>query len=165
MASESSFDVVSKVDMAEVNNAVNQALMEIKQRFDFKGSKSSIEADGKENKITVVSDDNIKIKSVIDILQSKLIKRNVPIKNMVYGKVEPAAEGTARQVITIQQGIPTEKGKEIVKLVKESKLKVQASIQQEQVRISGKSKDDLQEVMQLLKGKDLGIQLQFINYR
>jgi len=165
MASESSFDVVSKVDMAEVTNAITQAQMELKQRYDFKGSKSSIEGNLKEEKITVISDDNVKIKSVIEILQSKLIKRNVPVKNLIYGKVEGASEGKARQVITIQQGIPTEKAKEVVKAIKESKLKVQTSIQQEQVRVSGKSKDDLQAVMQLLKGKDLGIQLQFINYR
>ena len=163
MAAENSFDVVSKIDMAEVTNAVSQAMKEISQRFDFKGSKSDItqEKDG----LVIISDDEYKLKSVIDILQSKLVKRGVPIKNLSYGTVEPAQGGTVRQRVTLQQGIPQEKAKTIVKSVKDSKLKVQASIQSDQVRISGKSRDDLQKVIQLLKEKDFGLELQFDNYR
>lgn len=163
MAAENSFDIVSKIDMAEVANAVNQAMKEIGQRFDFKGSKSSItqEKDG----IVVISDDEYKLKSVVDILQVKLVKRGVPIKNLSYGKVEPAQAGTVRQRISIQQGIPTEKAKDIVKAIKDTKLKVQASIQADQVRVSGKSRDDLQAVIQTLKAKDFGLELQFTNYR
>lgn len=163
MAAENSFDVVSKIDMAEVTNAVTQALKEISQRFDFKGSKSDITQE-KEG-LVVISDDEYKLKSVIDILQNKLVKRGVPIKNVSYGKVEAALAGTVRQRLTLQQGIPTDKAKEIVKAIKDSKIKVQASIQAEQVRVSGKSRDDLQSVIALLKGKDFGIELQFDNYR
>lgn len=163
MAAENSFDIVSKIDMAEVTNAVNQAMKEIGQRFDFKGSRSSItqEKDG----IVIISDDEYKLKSVVDILQVKLVKRGVPIKNLSYGKVEPAQAGTVRQRISIQQGIPTEKAKDIVKAIKDTKLKVQASIQADQVRVSGKSRDDLQAVIQTLKAKDFGLELQFTNYR
>jgi cyclic-di-GMP-binding protein len=163
MAAENSFDVVSKIDMAEVTNAVTQALKEISQRFDFKGSKSNITQE-KEG-LVVVSDDEYKLKSVIDILQNKLVKRGVPIKNVSYGKIEAALAGTVRQRLALQQGIPTDKAKEIVKAIKDSKIKVQASIQAEQVRVSGKSRDDLQSVIGLLKGKDFGIELQFDNYR
>jgi uncharacterized protein YajQ (UPF0234 family) len=163
MAAENSFDVVSKIDMAEVTNAVTQALKEISQRFDFKGSKSNITQE-KEG-LVVVSDDEYKLKSVIDILQNKLVKRGVPIKNVSYGKIEAALAGTVRQRLALQQGIPTDKAKEIVKAIKDSKIKVQASIQAEQVRVSGKSRDDLQSVITLLKGKDFGIELQFDNYR
>lgn len=163
MAAENSFDIVSKIDAAEVTNAVNQAMKEIGQRFDFKGSRSSItqEKDG----IVIISDDEYKLKSVVDILQGKLVKRGVPIKNLSYGKVEPAQAGTVRQRISIQQGIPTEKAKDIVKAIKDTKLKVQASIQADQVRVSGKSRDDLQAVIKTLKAKDFGLELQFTNYR
>lgn len=163
MAAENSFDVVSKIEMTEVTNAVTQATKEIGQRFDFKGSKSSIteEKDG----LVVVSDDEFKLKSVIDILQTKLVKRGVPIKNLTYGKMESALGGTVRQRITLQQGIPTDKAKEIVKAIKDAKMKVQASIQADQVRVSGKNRDDLQAVIQLLKEKDFKLDLQFTNYR
>jgi uncharacterized protein YajQ (UPF0234 family) len=163
MAAENSFDVVSKVDMAEVTNAVTQALKEIGQRFDFKGSKSNITQE--KDALVIVSDDEYKLKSVIDILQGKLVKRGVPVKNLSYGKVEAALAGTVRQKITLQQGIPIEKAKEIVKAIKDSKIKVQASIQADQVRVSGKDRDNLQTVIQLLKGKDFGVELQFDNYR
>ncbi len=163
MAAENSFDVVSKINMSEVTNAVTQAMKEISQRFDFKGSKSNITQE--KDALVVISDDEYKLKSVIDILQTKLVKRGVPIKNLTYGKVEAALAGTVRQRIAMQQGIPTDKAKEIVKAIKDSKIKVQASIQAEQVRISGKSRDDLQTVIQLLKGKEFGIELQFENYR
>ncbi len=163
MAAENSFDIVSKVDMSEVTNAVTQAMKEIGQRFDFKGSKSNITQE--KDALIVVSDDEYKLKSVIDILQNKLVKRGVPIKNVSYGKVESALAGTVRQRLTLQQGIPTDKAKEIVKAIKDSKIKVQASIQSDQVRVSGKSRDDLQTVIQLLKGREFGIELQFENYR
>jgi uncharacterized protein YajQ (UPF0234 family) len=163
MAAENSFDVVSKVDMAEVTNAVTQAMKEIGQRFDFKGSKSNITQE--KDALVVVSDDEYKLKSVVDVLQNKLVKRGVPIRNLTYGKVESALAGTVRQRIALQQGIPTDKAKEIVKAIKEAKLKVQASIQSDQVRVSGKSRDDLQTTISLLKGKDFGIELQFDNYR
>jgi uncharacterized protein YajQ (UPF0234 family) len=163
MAAENSFDVVSKIDMAEVTNAVTQAMKEISQRFDFKGSKSNITQEKED--LVIVSDDEYKLKSVIDILQNKLVKRGVPIKNVSYGKVEAATGGTVRQRLTLQQGIPTDKAKEIVKAIKDSKIKVQASIQADQVRVSGKSRDDLQSIIALLKGKDFGIALQFDNYR
>lgn len=149
--------------MQEVNNAVNQANKEIVQRYDFKNSKSEITFDNENLKI--ISDDQYKLESVIDILQTKLIKRNVSIKNLEYGKVEEASGGTVRQIIKIKQGIETEKAKEIVKVIKETKIKVQAQIMGEQVRVTGKNKDDLQEVLQLLKEKDFGIELQFTNYR
>jgi hypothetical protein len=163
MAAENSFDVVSKIDMAEVTNAVTQAMKEIGQRFDFKGSKSNITQE--KDALVIVSDDEYKLKSVIDILQSKLVKRGVPVKNLNYGKMEAALAGTVRQKITLQQGIPIDKAKEIVKVIKDSKIKVQASIQADQVRVSGKDRDNLQTVIQLLKGKDFGVELQFENYR
>jgi len=165
MSKENSFDIVSVIEMQEVVNAVNQAMMEIRQRFDFKGSKSDIKLEEKDKKIVLISDDEYKIKSVIDILQTKLVKRGVSLKALKYDKVEPATGGTVRQVITLQQGIPVEKAKEIVKIIKDTKLKVQAQIQGEQVRVSGKNKDDLQGVIALLRGKDMGIDLQFVNYR
>ena len=163
MASENSFDVVSKIDMAEVTNAVSQAMKEIGQRFDFKGSKSNITQE--KDALVIVSDDEYKLKSVVDILQGKLVKRGVPLKNLSYGKTEPAAGGTVRQRVALQQGIPTDKAKEVVKAIKDSKIKVQASIQADQVRVSGKNRDDLQAVIALLKGKEFGIELQFTNYR
>lgn len=163
MAAENSFDVVSKIDMAEVTNAVSQALKEISQRFDFKGSKSNITQE--KDALVIVSDDEYKLKSVVDILQTKLVKRGVPIKNLSFGKAEPAQGGTVRQRATLQQGIPTDKAKEIVKAIKDSKIKVQASIQADQVRVAGKNRDDLQAVIQLLKGKEFALELQFTNYR
>lgn len=165
MADEHSFDIVSKVDMQEVLNSVQQATKEISQRFDFKASKSSIEFNKDKAEITLISDDEQKMKSVIDILQSKFAKRGVSLKSLVYGKVEQAAGGTARQVITLQQGIVQEKAKEIVKIIKDSKMKVQAEIQKDQVRVRAKKIDDLQTVMAMLRGKDLGIHMEFINYR
>jgi uncharacterized protein YajQ (UPF0234 family) len=163
MAAENSFDVVSKIDMSEVTNAVSQVMKEVGQRFDFKGSKSNITQE--KDALVVVSDDEYKLKSVIDILQAKLVKRGVPIKNLTYGKVEAALAGTVRQRLALQQGIPTDKAKEIVKTIKDAKIKVQASIQADQVRVSGKNRDDLQTAIQLLKGKEFGIDLQFTNYR
>jgi uncharacterized protein YajQ (UPF0234 family) len=163
MAAENSFDIVSKIEMSEVTNAVTQAMKEIGQRFDFKGSKSNITQE--KDALVIVSDDEFKLKSVVDILQNKLVKRGVPVKNLTYGKVEAALAGTVRQRIALQQGIPIDKAKEIVKAIKDSKIKVQAAIQAEQVRVSGKNRDDLQSVIQLLKGRDFGIELQFENYR
>ncbi len=165
MADTNSFDIVSKVDMQEVDNALNQARKEIIQRYDFKGSKTSIDLKEKENQIILISDDDFKMKAVVDILQSKFVKRNVPLKALSYGTVEPAAGGTVRQVITLQNGIDKENAKLIVKMIKDSKLKVQAQIMDDQVRVSGKSKDDLQSVMALLRGADLKFAVQFTNYR
>ena len=164
MASECSFDVVSKVDMAEVKNAVAQAMKEITQRYDFKGSVSEIELK-EEAALHLKSDDEVKLKAVVDVLQSKLFKRGVSIKNLEYGKVEAATKGTVRQEIKLLQGIPGEKAKGLVKVLKDSKLKVQAAIQGDQLRVSGKSKDDLQEAMALLKKNDQGLELQFTNFR
>lgn len=158
-----SFDIVSKVDMQEVDNAINQAKKEINQRYDFKGCKSEI--DLKENDITVLADDDYKLKAIIDIIQSKILKRNISLKSLDYGKEEAASGSMIRQIITIKQGIATEKGKEINKIIKEKKMKVQSQIQGDQVRVTGKKIDDLQEVIQLLKGKDLDLDLQFINMR
>ena len=166
MASKSSsMDIVSEIDLNEVKNAVNQSMQEIRQRFDFKNSKSEITLDEKENAITIISDDEYKLKSVIDILQGKLIKRKIPVKGLSYGSVEPATGGTVRQVVSIQQGIPQDKGKEIVKFIKGLGLKVQAQIMDDQLRVSGKKKDDLQTVMGELKEKDFGIAMSFTNYR
>jgi len=158
-------DIVSEIDLSEVKNAVNQSMQEIHQRFDFKNSKSEITLEEKENTITIISDDDYKLKSVIDILQGKLIKRKIPIKGLSYGAVEPATGGTVRQVVSIQQGIPQDKGKEIVKFIKGLGLKVQAQIMDDQLRVSGKKKDDLQTVMGELKEKDFGIAMSFTNYR
>ncbi len=158
-----SFDIVSKVDMQEVDNAVNQAIKEIGQRYDFKGSKSQITPE--KDSVKILADDDYKLKAVIDVLQSKFLKRNISVKALQYGKVEPASGGLVRQIITVQQGISKEKAKDIIAVIKDAKLKVQASIQAEQVRVSGKSRDDLQSVIALLKGKDFGIELQFDNYR
>jgi len=158
-----SFDIVSKVDMQEVDNAVNQAIKEIAQRYDFKGSKSEISQE--KEAVKVLADDDFKLKAVIDVLQSKFHKRNISIKALQYGKVEPASGGMVRQLITVQQGISKEKGKEIIAIIKESKLKVQGQIQEDQVRVTGKNRDDLQNAIQLLKGKDLDIEMQFVNFR
>ena len=163
MAKDCSFDVVSEVDMQEVDNAVNQTMKEIGQRFDFRGSKSDISLE--EDKIKIIADDDYKLKSVIDILQTKAVKRGLSLKSFDYGKVEAATHGTVRQILTIKKGIAKEKGKEIVAAIKESKIKVQAQIMDDQVRVAGKDKDDLQKVITLLKQKDFDIDLQFINYR
>ncbi|HEY2361314.1 MAG TPA: YajQ family cyclic di-GMP-binding protein [Candidatus Angelobacter sp.] len=164
MAAENSFDIVSKVDLQEVSNAIQNALKEIHTRFDLKDSKSDIQLEGKEAMV-LSSADEYKLKAVTDILQSKLVKRGVPIKALDYGVVEPAAGSSVRQKITMQQGIPIEKAREIVKVVKDSKKKVQASIQGDTVRVSGKDRDALQEVIALLRGHDFGIDMQFTNYR
>ena len=160
---DNSFDVVSKVDMQEVSNAIQQALKEIHTRFDLKDSKSNIEQE--KDALVLHSADEYKLKAVNDILQQKLVKRGVSLKALTYGPVEPAAGGTSKRRVTMQQGIAIEKAREIVKLVKDSKKKAQASIQGDLVRISGKDRDTLQEVIALLKGHDFGIDLQFINYR
>jgi cyclic-di-GMP-binding protein len=160
---DNSFDVVSKVEMQEVANAIQQALKEVHTRFDLKDSKSNIEQE--KDAIVLHSADEYKLKAVNDILQQKLVKRGVSLKALTYGPVEPAAGGTAKRRVTMQQGIVIEKAREIVKLVKDSKKKAQASIQGDLVRISGKDRDTLQEVIQLLKGHDFGIDLQFVNYR
>ncbi|WP_005032357.1 YajQ family cyclic di-GMP-binding protein [Holophaga foetida] len=164
MASECSFDVVSKVNMDEVKNSIVQAMKEIAQRYDFKGSISDIELKD-DSVLALKSDDEARLTAVIDVLQSKLFKRGVSIKNLEYGKVEPATKGTVRQEIKILQGVPGDKAKALVKVIKDAKLKVQASIQGDQVRVTGKSKDDLQECMALLKKNDQGLELQFTNFR
>ena len=163
MAQEFSFDIVSKTDMQEVTNAVQQAQKELGTRFDFKGSKSEITL--AEEEITLVSDNEGKLISLKDILETRLVKRKVALKALEYGKLEDAALGTVRQKAKIVQGIEIEKAKAIVKAIKEAKLKVQASIQSDQVRVTGRSKDDLQTAMSLVREKDFGIPLQFINYR
>ena len=160
---DNSFDVVSKIDLAEVSNAIQQALKEVHQRFDLKDSKSNIELD--KDGIVLHSADEYKLKAVNDVLQAKLVKRGVPLKGLTYGVVEPSAGGTAKRRITMQQGIPIEKAREIVKLVKDSKKKAQASIQGDLVRVSGKDRDTLQEIIALLRSRDFGIDLQFTNYR
>lgn len=165
MAKNCSFDIVSIVDLQEVKNAANQATMEIRQRFDFKGSKSEITLDEKVPAINLVSDDEHKMKSVVDILEGKLIKRKVSLKALSYGQVEPAGGNTVRQVVQLQQGIPQEKGKEIVKAIKGMKTKVQGQVMDDQVRVSGKNRDDLQAVIAELKAKDFGIAMSFTNYR
>lgn len=165
MADEHSFDIVCEVDMQEVTNAVQQAVKEIEQRFDFKGSKSKLDLDKDKHIITVTSDNDMKLESVIDILQSKLVKRGISLKALTYGKIEQAAGNTVRQPVTLQQGIPQEKSKEIVRLIKDMKLKVNAEIQSEQVRVKAKKIDDLQAIMAKVKEKDFDIHIQFKNYR
>lgn len=160
---ESSFDVVSTVDLQEVKNAIGQAMKEITTRFDLKGSNSTIDLQGEE--ILISTGDEGKIKAVRDVLETRLVKRNVPLKALTFGDIEKALGGTARQKVTLQKGIPSDKAREIVKLIKGTKLKVQASIQGEQVRVTGKNRDDLQAIIQLLKGTDLGIDMQFTNRR
>src|SRR5579862_7341475 len=160
---DNSFDVVSKVDMQEVSNAIQQALKEVHTRFDLKDSKSNIELE--KDAIVVHSADEYKLKAVNDVLQQRLVKRGVPLKALTYGAIEPAAGSTVRQKISMQQGIPTEKAREIVKTIKNSKHKVQASIQGDLVRVSGKDRDTLQAVIALLRGSDFGIDMQFTNYR
>jgi cyclic-di-GMP-binding protein len=163
MAASNSFDVVSEVNMMEVSNAVQQAMKEIRQRFDFKGSVSDIRFE--EETLTLDSDDESRLKAVIDVLTTKLVKRGVSLKALQYGKIEPATKGSVRQVVTIQKGIPVEKAKEIVKFIKASGIRVQAQIQENQVRVSGKNRDDLQAVIGSLKAQDFGLDLQFTNYR
>jgi hypothetical protein len=165
MAQDNSFDIVSKVDLQEVSNAIAQALKEIHQRFDLKDSHSEIDLAEGDKEIQLASASEYQLEPVREILGQKLVKRGVSLKNLTYGKIQPATGQSVRQTITLQQGIPTDKAKEIVKLVKESKLKVQASIQSDTVRVSGKNRDDLQSAMALLRGKDLGVELQFTNYR
>jgi uncharacterized protein YajQ (UPF0234 family) len=158
-----SFDVVSQVDRQEVDNAVNQTRKEISQRYDFKGTKTTIDID--KDSLHVLSDDDFKVKAVVDVLQSKFVRRGISLKALVYGKIEPAAGGLAKQTITVQQGIDADHARQIVKLVKDTKLKVQTQIQGDQLRISGKKRDDLQQVIQLLKAQDLDLPLQFVNFR
>jgi uncharacterized protein YajQ (UPF0234 family) len=161
---ENTFDIVSKIDLQEVSNAIQHALKEIHTRFDLKDSKSNIELDGKDA-IVLHSIDEYKLKAVNDVLQAKLVKRGVSLKGLTYGAIEPSAGGTSKQRITMQQGVPIEKAKEIVKLIKESKKKAQASIQGDLVRVSGKDRDSLQEIIALLRQNDFGIDMQFTNYR
>jgi len=165
VADQFSFDVVSEVNMQELKNALDQATKEVKQRFDFKDSKTEIALKEKEKELVVVSDDDYKLNAVWEIIKAKCVKRGVSLKAFEYGAVDPALSGTVRQTAKIQSGLASEKAKEITKAVKESKLKVQAQIQGEQVRVLSKSKDELQSTMALLKGKDFGVDLQFTNYR
>jgi len=165
MASENSFDIVSKIEMQEIKNAIEQAMKEVAQRFDFKGSKSEIKLEEKNNEILVSSDDEYKLKSLLDILQSKLVKRGISLKALTYEKIESALGGTVKQNIKLQQGIPSEKAKEVVKVIKETRLKVQSQIQGDQVRVTGKNRDDLQAIIKLLRERDFGIDMQFENYR
>ena len=162
---DNSFDVVSKIELPEVNNAVQQALKEIHQRYDLKGSHSSIELNEKDHKILLQSQDEFKLKSVVEVLEGKLVKRQVPLKALSFGTITPAAGSTVRQEISLQQGIPIEKARAIVKTIKDSKKKVQASIQGDLVRVSGKDRDTLQDIIRLLKDTDFGIDMQFTNYR
>jgi len=162
---DNSFDVISKIELPEVSNAVQQSLKEIQQRYDLKNSHSNIELNEKENKIFLASQDEFKLRAVVEILEQKLVKRKVPLKGLNYGAITPAAGSTVRQEITLQQGIPVEKAREIVKAIKDSKKKVQASIQGDLVRVSGKDRDSLQEVMAVLRAADFGIDMQFTNYR
>jgi cyclic-di-GMP-binding protein len=157
------FDIVSNVDEQELDNALNQTRKEIGQRFDFKDSRTEIEMEEKEIRIT--SDDDYKVKAVVDVLQSKLARRSVPLKALVYGKIEPAAGGRSKQTITVQHGVDTDRARQIVKWVKETKLKVQVQIQGDQLRVSGKKRDELQAVMRMLKERDLDLPLQFVNFR
>ncbi len=162
---DNSFDVVSKIDLAEVNNAIQQTMKEVLQRYDLKDSKSTIELNEKDHKILLASKDEFKLKAVVEILESKLVRRQVPLKGLAYGTVMPAAGSSVRQEISLQQGIPIEKAREIVKKIKDSKLKVQASIQGDLVRVSGRDRDTLQSVIKLLRDQDFGIDMQFTNYR
>lgn len=163
MAKENSFDVVSQIDLQEVKNAIDQTVRELRTRFDFKGSKSDVNYDGEQ--VTLIGDDEFKLKNVVDILETKLVKRGINLKALRYGKIEPAAKDTVRQKVDLVQGVDKDKAKIITKLVKDSKLKVQATVQGDQVRISGKNRDDLQAVMQVIKNHEFDIPLQFINLR
>jgi uncharacterized protein YajQ (UPF0234 family) len=166
MATASSFDVTSTIDLQEVDNAVNQARKEIAQRYDFKGSCAAIDFNKTDNSLALVADDTFKMDQVWEILQTRLIRRNVAVKNMKLGDIIPSANGTVRRAVTLQQGIPSDNARDIIKFLKDQKLKkVQAQIQGDQLRISAPSKDDLQEAMRLLRAQDFGIALQFGNYR
>jgi len=162
---DNTFDIVSKIDLAEVNNAIQQAMKEIVQRFDLKNSHSDIQLNEKDNKIVLSSQDEFKLKAVNDVLEQKLVKRKVPLKGLTFGPIIPAAGSTVRQEITLQQGVPIEKAREIVKAIKDSKKKVQASIQGDFVRVSGRDRDSLQDVIAMLRGHEFGIDMQFTNYR
>lgn len=164
MAAENSFDIVSKVDLQEVRNAIDQAMKEVRTRFDLKDSKSDIRVEG-EDAIQLSSADEYKLQAITEILRQKLVKRGVSLKALTFCTIEPAAGSTVRQKVSLQQGIAGEKAKEIVKIIKDSKKKVQASIQGDTVRVSGKDRDALQEIIALLRGRDLGIDMQFTNYR
>ena len=165
MADEHSFDIVSKVDMQEVSNAVQQAVKEVSQRFDFKGSKSSIDLNKDKAEITLIADDDYKLNSLIDTLKNKFVKRNVSLKALNFGKVEKASGDTVRQILTLQQGISQDKAKDIVKLIKDTKIKAQAEIQKDQVRVRAKKIDDLQAIIKMLKEKEFAFHIEFINYR
>jgi hypothetical protein len=166
MANMCSFDITSNVDLQEVDNALNQARKEVAQRYDFKGAKASIDFDPKESKLVLAADDEFKLNALWEIVQTRLVRRNVPVKNLSRGVAQPAANSTVRQEIALQQGIPGEKAKDIVKFLKDAKLKkVQASIQGDQLRVQSPSKDDLQEAMRMLRERDFGVALQFGNYR
>jgi uncharacterized protein YajQ (UPF0234 family) len=162
---DNSFDIVSKIDLPEVNNAIQQAMKEIITRYDLKGSKSNIELDEKENKIKLASQDEFKLKAVVEILEQKMAKRGIPLKGLTYGTLIPAANSSVKQEVTLQQGIPIEKSREIVKVIKDSKKKVQPTIQGDLIRVASKDRDTLQEVLALLRGHDFGIDMQFTNYR
>ena len=163
MAQQNSFDIVSEVDRAEVTNAINQTIKEVRQRFDFKGSSATVALEA--NELILTAEDETKLRNMNDIFQQKLVRRGVPLKALSYGNVDPAAGGTVRQKVQIQQGIPQEKAKEVVRFIKDSKVNVQASIQGDIVRVSGTDRDTLQTVIASLKGQDFGINMQFSNYR
>jgi cyclic-di-GMP-binding protein len=166
MSMQCSFDITSNVDLQEVDNALNQARKEVAQRFDFKGSKASLGFDPKESKLVLVADDEFKLNALWEVVQTRLVRRNVPVKNLTRGAAMPAANSTVRQEVSLQQGIPSETAKDIVKFLKDRKLrKVQAAIQGDQLRVSSPSRDELQEVMRLLREQDFGVALQFGNYR
>jgi len=166
MADQSSFDITSTVDLQEVDNALNQARKEVAQRYDFKGSKASIDFDQKESKLVLTADDAFKLNALWEVVQTRLVRRNVPTRNLNRGAILPAANTTVRQEIALQQGIPSDKARDIVKFIKDAKLKkVQTSIQGDQLRVTSPSKDDLQEVMRVLREQDFGVALQFGNYR
>jgi cyclic-di-GMP-binding protein len=165
MAQQNSFDIVSDIDMQEVDNALNQARKEIAQRYDFKDTKTTIDFSEKDKEVVVTSDDDFRLKAVVDVLQNKFVKRNIHLKSLKYGAVEPAAGGMARQKISLQVGIDKENAKKLVQLIKDTKLKVQAQIMEDQVRVTAKSRDDLQTVMATLRSADFILPLQFTNYR
>jgi len=163
MAQQNSFDIVSQVDRAEISNAINQTTKEVRQRFDFKGSSANVQLEP--NDLVLAAEDETKLKNMNDILQQKLVRRGVPLKALNYGAIEPAAGGTVRQRVHLQQGIPQEKAKEVVKFIKDTKAKVQASIQGDTIRVSGRDRDELQGIIAKLKDRDFGIHMQFANYR
>ena len=166
MTTQCSFDITSTVDLQEVDNAINQARKEVAQRYDFKGSKASIDFDPKESKIVLVADDDFKLNALWEVVQTRMVRRNVPTKNLTRGVAQPAANSTVRQDIALQQGIPSEKARDIAKFVKDAKLrKIQTAIQGDQLRVTSTSKDELQDVMRLLREQDFGVALQFGNYR